>query len=59
MKGRSNAAGPYGHRGRRAALHLDLVAAQCDLERGLGVAICDASYAALARHDREPIFNAC
>ena len=37
----------YGVWGRRAALHLGLVAAQRDLERGLGGAISDASDAAL------------
>ena len=46
-RGGGGGGGAYGHRGRRTALHLGLVAAQRDLERGLGVVIVDASYAAL------------
>ena len=48
---------PYGHRDRRAALHLGLVAAQCDLERGLGGAIGDARYAALTAKVTVPAGN--
>ena len=49
--------GPYGHWGRRATLHLGLVAAQCDLELGLGGSIGDARYAALTAKVTVPAGN--